>query len=56
MQVFGKIRQVLKGLKSYYVYVVVPLKNSEVQLVLQDKNKIEKIEPESNLGTPSIML
>lgn len=39
-----------------YVYVVSPLENSEVQLVLQDKNKMEEMHPELNLGTPSIMM
>ncbi len=39
-----------------HVYVVAPLKASEVQLVLQDKTKVEKLEPELHLGTPSIMM
>lgn len=39
-----------------YVYVVAPLADSEVQLVLQDKTKIEKLHPELHLGTPSIMM
>lgn len=39
-----------------WVYVVSPLESSQVQLVLQDKNKIEKMHPELNLGTPSIMM
>lgn len=39
-----------------YVYMVAPLLNSEVEMVLQDKNKMEKLAPELNLGTPSIMM
>lgn len=39
-----------------YVYVVAPLVNSEVELVLQDKTKMEEMHPELNLGTPSIMM
>lgn len=39
-----------------YIYVVAPLASSEVELVLQDKNKMEKLDSEVNLGTPSIMM
>lgn len=39
-----------------YIYVLAPRANSEVELVLQDKNKIEKLQPELNLGTPSILM
>lgn len=39
-----------------YIYIVSPLASSEVQLVLQDKTKMEKIHPELNLGAPSIMM
>ncbi|MCW6660698.1 VOC family protein [Aerococcaceae bacterium NML201209] len=39
-----------------YIYVVAPLVMSEVQLVLQDKSKVEMLHPELHLGTPSIMM
>ena len=39
-----------------YIYVLSPLNDSEVQLVLQDKNKMERMNGEINLGTPSIMM
>ncbi len=39
-----------------YIYIVSPLMNSEVQFVLQNKTKIEKLSPELNLQTPSVMM
>lgn len=39
-----------------YIYIVAPLVNSDVQLVLQDKVKVGKLHPELNLGTPSILM
>lgn len=39
-----------------YIYVVAPLAQSEVELVLQDKTKMEQLHPELNLGTPSILM
>lgn len=52
---FEKVEKV-SSLDGEYIYIVSPLANSDVQLVLQDKNKIEKLQPELNLGTPSIMM
>lgn len=38
------------------VYVVAPLMDSEVQFVLQDKQKVAQMSPELHLGTPSILM
>ncbi|WP_018143797.1 VOC family protein [Alloscardovia criceti] len=38
------------------IYELKPKADSDVSFVLQDKKKIEKMHPELNLGTPSIML
>lgn len=39
-----------------YIYVVAPRLTSEVQIVLQDKKKVQKMSPELVLATPSIMM
>lgn len=39
-----------------YVYLVAPLQSSEVAMILQDKTKVEKMNPELHLGTPSILM
>lgn len=44
------------SLDGEFIYVVAPLATAEVQLVLQDKTKMEKYHPELHLGTPSIMM
>lgn len=39
-----------------YIYIVAPKLNSEVELVLQNRFKVEKMSPELNFGTPSILM
>lgn len=39
-----------------YIYIVAPKLSSEVELVLQNRFKVEKMSPELNFGTPSILM
>lgn len=52
---FERVEKIVAADGSY-VYVVAPLQTSEVQLVLQDKTKIEAQHPELHFGTPSLLM
>lgn len=46
----------LQSFDGDYIYIVAPEKHSEFQIVLQDKVKVAKAQPDMNLGTPSILM
>lgn len=52
---FEKVEKIVTG-DGDYIYELWPRLDSEVKLVLQDKNKMEKMNTEINLETPSILM